>query len=68
MKTRPRARGHEEALTIRDRKGYLDGLGTTFKVADASALVKAIFACRAPIAACQNKPLVRGPCSGGSRS
>lgn len=47
MNPRLTAREQEEALTISDRKGYLEGLGTTFKVADASPLVKAIFACRA---------------------
>lgn len=52
MSTRPWARGHEEALTIRDRKDYLEGLGTIFKVVRASALVKAIFACRASIPSC----------------
>ena len=52
MSTRPWARGHEEALTIADGKGYLEGLGTIFKVARASALVKAIFACRASIPTC----------------
>lgn len=52
MNPRHTARGQEEALTISDRKGCLEGLGTTFKVARASALVKDIFTCRALIPLC----------------
>lgn len=52
MNSRPWARGHEEALTIRDRKGYLEGIGTTFTVAPVSALVNDLFKRRAPISTC----------------
>lgn len=61
MNPRPRARGHEEALTIADGKGYLEGLGTIFTVANASALVKAIFACRASIPTCPRPRPERHP-------